>query len=288
MNRLRYLMVALFTWFFFFYNIERISKPINIATFVYLFVFVCGVLVVTLPVVQRMPLYWPFLIALPPYFFLKIYLGYEIGGTKIPITVTEICAIWLTIVLSGQIGKGLQELWKAVSDLTIGQVGKRPVRFEAGQGQIYREIRRARRYQRPAVLMAISPVEASVEHSLDRFMQEAQHEIIHQYVSARIAKLLVEHLEDSDIIVQRDKHFVTLLPETNQKRVDALVKELEAAAEKQLGLQFKIGISTFPDEAVTFGKLLEHAEERMNSSTPTANESTVELVQIRAQHRSIQ
>jgi len=281
LNRLRYLMVALFTWFFFFYNIERISKPINIATFVYLFVFICSVLVMLLPALQRMPLYWPFLIALPPYFFIKNYLGYEIGGSSIPITVTEISAIWLTIVLSGQIGKGLEELWKAVSDLTIGQVGKRPYPFEAGQGQIYREIRRARLYNRPAALMAISPVEESVNHSLDRFMQEAQHEIIHQYVNVRVAKLLTEELEDCDIIVQRGKHFVTLLPETDQERVEKLVRGLEAAAEKQLGLKFKVGVSTFPDEAVTFGKLLEHAEERMNNSTPTASESPIELVQVR-------
>lgn len=281
MNRLRYLMVALFTWFFFFYNIERISKPINIATFVYIFVFICSVLVMLLPALQRMPLYWPFLIALPPYFFIKNYLGYEIGGSNIPITVTEISAIWLTIVLSGQIGKALQELWQAVSDLTIGQVGKGPYPFEAGQGQIYREIRRARLYNRPAALMAIAPVEESVNHSLDRFMQEAQHEIIHQYVNARIAQLLTEQLEDCDIIVQRGKHFVTLLPETDQERVEDLARRLAAAAEKQLGLKFKVGISTFPDEAVTFGKLLEHAEERMVNSTPVADESPIELVQAR-------
>ena len=279
MNRLRYLMVALFTWFFFFYNIERISKPINIATFVYVFVFICSVLVILLPALQRIPLYWPFLIALPPYFFIKHYLGYEIGGSNIPITVTEISAIWLTMVLSGQIGKNLQELWGAVSDLTIGQVGKRTYPFEAGQGQIYREIRRARLYHRPAALMAISPVEVSVDQSLDRFMQEAQNEIIHQYVNARIARLLTEQLEDCDIIVQRGKHFVTLLPETDQERVYEVARELEAAGEKQLGLKFKIGVSTFPDEAVTFGKLLEHAEERMNNSKPGDSESRIELVQ---------
>lgn len=280
MNRLHYLIAGLFTWFFFFYNIERISKPINIATFVYVFVFICGVLVMLVPALRRMPLYLPFLIALPPYFFIKIYLGYEIGGTKIPITVTEIAAIWLTMVLSGQLGKGIEELWEAVSDLTIGQVNKKTYPFEAGQGQIYREIRRARLYQRPAALVAISPVEESVQHSLDRFMREAQSEIIHQYVNARIAKLLTEQLEDCDIIVQRGKHFVTLLPEIDRERAGEIIKEIETAGEKQLGLKFKIGVSTFPDEAVTFGKLLEHAEERMNNSTPTGGESRIELVQV--------
>lgn len=284
MNRLRYLLAALVIWFFFFYNIERISKPINISAFVYIFAFVCAVLVILLPALQRMPLYGPFLMALPPYFFTKIYLGSEIIGSKLPITVTEVCAIWITIILSGQIGMRVQELWQIVAELTIGEIEKKAHPFEVGQGQIYREIRRARLYNRPAALIAISPAEESVHQSLDRFMQEAQNEIIHQYVNARIAKLLTEQLEDCDIIVQRGKHFVTLLPETDQERVDKIVKELMAAGEQQLGLKFKIGFSTFPDQAVTFGKLLEHAEEKMNSSTTTAaaNESLAEPAQVSA------
>ncbi|MCA9963675.1 MAG: diguanylate cyclase, partial [Anaerolineales bacterium] len=107
-------------------------------------------------------------------------------------------------------------------------------------------------------------------------IEEAQREILDAYVSARIANLLVEQLKDYDVITQRDRHFIVLLPETDNDKVSEIVDRLKRTAREQLGLEFKIGLSTFPDEAVTFERLLEQAEAKMEQ-TPVIAERHLEL-----------
>jgi GGDEF domain-containing protein len=266
MKRLRYWFAGTCIWFFFLYNIERLGQPVNIASPVYVFAVACALCVILLRPLHRMPLYWPFLMALAPYFVLKNQLGYSLSGENLPLTITEVCAIGLTILLTGQVARRLEVLEETVTDLTIRHLKEEVYSFNTGQGRIYREIRRARRYRRPVALLAITVTEESLQLSLDRFIQEAQREIIKKYIAARIAELLVEELQDSDVIAQRNDHFITLLPETQQEDIPERIKRLETAAMEKLGLKIKIGVSTFPDEAVTFEQLLEQAETKMRLS----------------------
>jgi GGDEF domain-containing protein len=145
--------------------------------------------------------------------------------------------------------------------------------FETGQAYIYREIRRARHFEHPATLLAISATAESIEYSLDRFVGEAQQTVIHQYISARVAQLLVDQLKDCDVVTHNGKHFVTLLPETSHEDAVNIVKKLEAAAREELNLDLKIGVSTFPDEAITFESLLMQAEQKMLSAATKRNKS---------------
>lgn len=263
MKQLRLNIAAILVWLFFFYNIERLSAPINVASFVYIYAAISAVLILLFPRIQRLPLYWVFLLALPPFFIIKNVLGYQIGGENLAITVTEVSALWLTIVLAEQIGKQLKQMDETIANLTLGQLGKKTQSFEVGQGQIYREIRRARRYNRPATLLAVAAEDSSLDLALNKFIQDAQREIIHQYVAVRVTKLLMETLQDIDLITQRNGHFIALLPETGRESVDEIIRKLEAAAKEKLGIVLKIGLATFPDEAVTFESLLENAEAKM-------------------------
>lgn len=282
MKRLRFWLSGILLWFFVFYNIERLGQPVNIASFVYVYAVVCAVLIILLPWLNKMRPFWPFLLAFLPYYYIKVRLGYSIVGENLPNTVLEICAIGITILLSRQIGRVFYEFNQAVDELTVGQINKSNYPFEIGQGQIYREVRRARNYQRPAALLAISTTEDSLNLSMNRFIQEAQREMIRKFVTARIANLIVGELKDSDVVVQRDDHFVALLPEASRENVQAIIERLEAAGREKLGLTFKIGVSTFPDEAVTFERLLEIAEEQMqNQALPI--ESQVEPASTKTQ-----
>ena len=105
--------------------------------------------------------------------------------------VTEISAIGITILLARQVGRRVEELQEAVIELTIGGSGSGASAFNVNQGQIYREIRRARRYHRPAALMAVCATDESMKVSLNRFIQEAQREITRKYVNARMASFLI-------------------------------------------------------------------------------------------------
>lgn len=277
MRQLRYFIMALVAWFFIFYNIERLIAPINLASFVYVFAVAITVLLLLSVQLVRLALPWLFAIILPLYFAIKWLLGLEIGGANLPLTITELSAIIITTGLARMIGVQLEEWRKIVTSLTIGDLHAEHQPFETGQAQIYREIRRARRHQRSAALLAIAAVDSSTESvakrlqgtPLYRFLEEVQRETLDKYVSARIAELLVAELGDLAIVTKRDDHFVTLLPETDGDRVQEIMRKLQVAAKEKLGLQLKIGATTFPDKAVTFETMLENAEaEMLNAKAP--------------------
>lgn len=265
MERSQFWLLALCSWLFLLYNIERISEPINLASFTYVFVIVCANLVILVRWLRRTPSYKSFFLSLPAFFFLKVYFGYEIAGTNLPITVTEMCAIGITIFLTKQVTWHLEEFREVISRLTIGRLEAGTHAFEEGQGHIYREIRRARLYKRPATLLALSVSENLSDFTLSRFVKEAQREVIHRYVAARTANLLVKELKDCDVITKRNDHFIILLPETDREVATEIANKLSARFREELGLASRIGLSTFPDEAVTFESLLKQAESTINS-----------------------
>ncbi len=267
MNNLRYSLIAICVWFFFIYNIEKLFGVVNIATFVYLLVLIYAILIILLRPFQRMPLYGVLLLSLIPYIILKIEAGLAITGTGLPIVVTEICVIWITVVLVRQMACGLEGIREAMTKLTIGRLEKEAEPFDTGQSQIYQEIRRSRRYQRPASLLAISATEHSIQVSLDHFIKDAQQEIIDRYIDARIGKFLSTELGDLNIILQRGDHFVALLPEADHERASEIINQLRISGQESLGLELNIGLATFPDEAVTFETLLQNAENEMISPT---------------------
>lgn len=264
MKRLRFWLIAIFSWFFFLYNIERISAPINLASFVYVYTAVISLVMLALFPYFHLKFRWAFPAALVPYFLVKAQLGLPFVGTHLPITVTEVCAIGLTLLFTEQIVGLLDELRRTVSELSIQNLNKGISGFESGQEMIYREIRRARLHHRPAAILSISASPASIQVSLSRFIQEAQQELIQHYIRARMANLLVNKLKDQDVVTVRDGHFIVLLSEIEGSKVNVVTTRLKTAAKKQLGLDLEIGISTFPDEAITMESLIENAEARMS------------------------
>ena len=140
--------------------------------------------------------------------------------------------------------------------------------FHTAQAECYREIRRARHYNRPAAILSISPTKESVEGSVNRFMVEAQNSIIQQYIVARTADLLRTALKETDVVTMRNDHFLVLLPETTDEHLPIILDRLQKAALDKLGLSLNVGVSSFPGDAITFESLVEYAEKRMDSQKP--------------------
>ena len=266
MKSLRYSLIGICIWFFFLYNIEKLFGVVNIATYVYVLTLVYAVLIIVLRPLQRMPLYGLLLSSLIPYIILEIQAGRPITGTGLPIIVTEISALWITVVLIRNLAGGIEDVRESIASLTLGNLNQETETFDTGQSQIYHEIRRSRRFKRPASLLAISATDHSTQISLDRFIKEAQYEIIDKYVCARVAKFLAGELLEPYIILRRDDRFIIFLPETDRDDALEIIKQISATAQEKLNLEFKVGLATFPDEAVTFETLLQNAEADMISS----------------------
>jgi hypothetical protein len=245
------------------YNAERMFETINLSSFVYVVAAAGSLLLLISPWLQRLPLTWLLVVLLPAVVLLKRYLGYRVMGVMLPITVTELCALSVTVLLARQLGRGLEEFRGAVAAMMVGYLHDRSVPFKNGQGEIYREIRRARIYHRPLAMLAVAAPEEQVQMSLDRFLQEVERETVRHYVTGRIADFLSTEMKDCDIITQRGGHFVLLLPETARAQAEAIVARLVASAREHLQLELNVGLSVFPEQGSTFVSLLESAEDAL-------------------------
>jgi GGDEF domain-containing protein len=264
MKRMRFLVAVLIVWLFLFYNIERLSDPINLSSVAYTFVPLMAVLTILVPHLRKVPLGVLLVVPIPIFLVSKAWVGRPIWGTAIPLTVTEICVIALTTILARRVSSGLSEFESAIAHITIGQVGKQPEPFSTGQGEMYREVRRARHHQRPLMLMAIGVEEESVRVALDRMVQEVQQAMMKQYVLSGVSKILCDELADYNIIAQRNDHFLALLPEVTPEKLTDLIERLRGAVSERVGVALQIGVASFPEDAVTFESLVEKAIEEMD------------------------
>jgi hypothetical protein len=262
---MRFIVAALIIWLFLFYNIERLSEPINITSVAYTFVPFMAVLTILVPRLRKVPLRALLVVPIPIFLVLKAWVGRPIWGTAITLTVTEICVIALTTILARWVSNGLSEFESAIAHITIGQVGKLSEPFSTGQAEMYREVRRARYYQRPVMLMAIGVEEESIQVALDRMVQEVQQAMMKQYVLSGVAKALCDELEDYNTIAQRDDHFLALLPEVTSEKLTDLIERLRRAVSEQVGVTLQIGTASLPEDAVTFESLVDKAVREMDA-----------------------
>jgi GGDEF domain-containing protein len=258
MRRLHFWFAIAIVWLFALYNVERLQEPIHVAGFVYPFTAASALWVLVTPL-PRLPLFWWMVLPLPAYLALKAGLGHPIAGADLPLTVTEICAIELTILVARQVARTLADFRETASRLIVGAESA-PAAFEAGQTEIYRELRRARRYQRPLSLLSIAIGDGTPRAAHDRLLEELQRENLERYTLGQLGRLLAERTKDSDLIMRLNEHFVALLPETRREAAEEIARRLATEAVDKLGLTLHVGLSSFPDEEVTFEKLLERAE----------------------------
>jgi hypothetical protein len=269
MRRLHFSILVLCGWFFAFYNVERIFEQVNLASFVYLLAPVLGMLVLSIPKLRRVPLYWYIPLSFVSVIILRSALGYGQQENAFSLCVTESLATWITLALSYQLGKGIDEYCSAATTAMVNHLADHTQPFEEAQSAVVREVRRARLFRRPIAVLALNPQPVDEEESLDRFTQEFRAELVQQYISAKAAGCLSTHLRSCDILTQSNKHFFALLPELNRDEALELARQMQGDLSSELGLNLKVGISMFPEDEVTATGLLERAE---------AEEAEIELV----------
>lgn len=269
MKRMPVLVAALIIWLFVFYNIERLSSPFDISRAAYILVPLVAAVNVLIPRLRTVPIWAILVMPIPIFLALKIVDRSSLWGTALPLTVTEISAIALTTMLARGVSLAVSEFENAVTNITIGQVGKQPESFSVGQGEIYREVRRARYYQRPLTLMTIKVEEDSIQVALDRMVQEVQQAMMKQYVLSSVSKMLCDELEDYNIIAKRNDHFLVLLPEATPDKLPDLTRRLRKAVSEQVGVELQIGAAALPEDAITFESLMEKAVREMEAEPAT-------------------
>lgn len=260
MKRLHVSILALFGWFFIFYNVERIYEPINLASFVYLLAPAFGMIVLCVPQLRKAKL-WLFIpLSVLSVVVLRISLGYDLGGHAFSLVVTEVLAAWITIGLSYQLAKAIDEYHAAAATAIVSHVVDNCRSFEEAQDDVVREVRRARQFSRPIAVLALKPRPQDDPETLDRFTHEFKAGVLQQYISARAAKCLSSRLRQYDILTQSKDQFLALLPEISREDAKRVAEDMRADLSGQLGIGLQVGISMFPEDEVTAIGLIERAE----------------------------
>ncbi|MBI1878635.1 MAG: hypothetical protein HYR94_10485 [Chloroflexi bacterium] len=219
MKSLRFWIIILIIWLIFFFNIERINSPVNIRSYTYIFVAVVVALTLALPGLRQIPFLMLLLVPIPVFLSLKALMErghwYEnlLVGYALPLTVTQVSAIILTGLLARQINYGLREFEEVIANITFDYIGRLPKPFSEGQGRMYREVKRARRYHRPVAVIALNVSEADFQVVLPQMVKEVQQAMMREYVMAGIARILDKNIHDFDTIAVRDNNFILVLPE---------------------------------------------------------------------------
>ncbi len=263
-RRMRFLTAVLISWLVFFYNIERLSEPINITSTGYIFVSMVVIASLTLPWLRRIPLWALPVMAILLFLPLKSWSESRVFGSALPVTVTEICAIVISLILTRWASSEVSEFERTITHFTFRQVGKSPELFSEGQSEIYREVRRARNHQRPLMLLVVHIEEESIKVAVDRMVQEVQQAMMKQYVLSGVSKMLCDELEDYNIIAQTNNHFMILLPEITPEKVPALTNRLRQVVSERMGVTLRIGAAALPEDAVTLEGLTEKAIRAMD------------------------
>jgi GGDEF domain-containing protein len=284
MKRLRFWITVLILWLIFFFNIERINSPINIRSYTYIFVALMVALTLTLPRLQRIPFLILLVIPVPVFLALKAFMErgfwYDniLIGYAFPLTITQVSAILLSGLLARQIHYSLREFEDVIANISFGYVGQLPKPFTEGQGSMYREVKRARRYHRPLAVLALKVNEADMKVVLPEMIKEVQQALMREYTLAGIARVLDENMHDFDTIALRDNNFILMLPEITGEEADQIAQKLETEVRQKLKVRLQVGAANFPNEAMTFESLvdlaMQNAQQQPVELPPTPTQIT--------------
>lgn len=271
MIRLRVWITIASIWLFVLFNVERLHAPLNIASFVYVLASGLGTFIVAFPPMRNAAISRLAGVSLVLFLVMKAVLGYPIVGTNLPVTITEAVAIITTVVICHKIAWSIKQFEDGVVDIAKLQIVGNNLTFDQLESEMYREVSRAREYDRPLSLVSFAPDGESLTPSISELIAEIQRQNQRRYLDARIAELLSTEIHDSDIVARRNGHFVMVLTEADEGRAGEVVDRFKSRLKNDLGINLATGIASFPQEELTLTGLLSRAESRMHDARSAAH-----------------
>ncbi len=262
--------VALTVWLVFFFNIERVIHPVDITKYTYVFVVLVAIIILLVPDSQRIPLW--LLTGIPSVLLILMQIWTEdpVLGAELPVSITEVSSIVLTGLLARQMNRHLFEFEEVTSKIAINYVGSHITDFDEEQNVMYRELKRARLYERPLSMLMIKLTPNSINLKLPSLVQAYKNSLISQMAMGSVAKVLDNHLFDTDIIAQLKDTLVVLLPELASKDIEKVSQKIRDAVKRETGIDLWIGAANYPDNAATFERLLNHTKEELALASQNA------------------
>jgi GGDEF domain-containing protein len=246
-----------------FYIFERFIEPLSFIPVPFGVVILIVLLLLSSHRFSRFPS-WIFpTISVVVILIAKFWTGWPSGIGDVFVRIAEVIATVISVLLAYWTSGAINEFERTVDNITIGRLDRLYERGMDGESILYREVRRARNHGRPLSMMAVSVEEGSVGVALDRIIKETQIAMARHYALAGVSKVLCNSLEDSDVIVQRNDHFLIVLPETIPDSIPRLIERLRRKIRDDVGVQIKVGTAVLSKDGMTFEGLIEKATQEM-------------------------
>jgi hypothetical protein len=269
-------VALLVVWLLFFYGIEGLTPEVKFAWAADLMVPLAALVFLLVPSLQDVKLAGMLALLLGLLLAFKWATDSPIGGPALPITLSEICFLFVAVLLARWASRDITRLGQAVVNLSVGRYGERRDR----RAEIYREIHRARLHQRPLAVLALRQAPGAAERVPDRIQREAAQVLAHHYLSAAISRAVCGVFDDDQIVAKQNEHYLIVLPETTPEAVPEAVRRLRQAVQDQIGVNLQVGAATLPGDATTLEGLLDKATEMMlaapGASAPSAAQPRAE------------
>jgi hypothetical protein len=224
------------------------------------------------PALRRVSATWLIAVAFPLFCAIELATHGRIDSRDALSSLLEFGGGAVTIFLASRLGRRLALAEDVLSELAVGPLREAAEPFSRTQGEMFREVRRARRYERPLSLIAVSGSGAQPASALAGLIEQARRESLGRYLAARIGTLIEEETAGSTIVAERGDHFLLMLPEAGPNDAEQVAKRLERAAAERFGVSLRCAIASFPHQEITFDKLLETAESELRALERSARE----------------
>ncbi len=261
MKTLPWRCAAIIGWVVAFVEIDRRSELFEIGATGYA-LSIASVVLLVIPTLRRTSILAALALAFPIFCALEL-LGGPIDARSAASSLLEFAGAGVTIALAAALARRLALAEEVLREFALGPAREPIEPFSRSQGEMFREVRRARRHERPLSLLAVSASGPQPSAALAGLLEEARRESIDRYVAGKVTALLDEETSGSTVIADRGDHYLMLLPEASRPEAEQLAKRLERAAAERHGIALRFGISSFPHQEITFEKLLETAESEL-------------------------
>ncbi len=171
-------------------------------------------------------------------------------------TLLEASAVTFAGLLSYRIGSHLHQLEKALLQTMLIRHGVNLQSQETVQKEMEREIRRARRFERPLSLLCIESKNVSAEVELHDYLKQIVSQLENQIRKGQIAELFASQTKANDILSFHNGKFLILLPETEKQQAEALAQRLNLLCEQNLKLSIQTTAASFPGDELTLSGLI--------------------------------
>lgn len=238
--------------------------------------------ILAVPALRRVSTVWALALIFPAFVALELATTPMHAANPVG-SLLEFAGVGIAIALACRLARRFALAEDVLSELALGTLGETAPPFARVQGEMFREVRRARRYERPLSLLAVSARGPQPPPALAQLLEEARRASLSRLVNLKVGTLLDDQTAGSAVIAERDGHYLLLLPEAGRQEAERVAKRLEQAAVDRHGIGLRFGIASFPHQEITFDKLLETAETDLRAverATPGAEQDQVAAARI--------